>query len=146
MKNPIPNRAMKSLFFAIVGGASALGATTAFAVEDIVESARVSCQKDIDTYCKDVTRGEGRILQCLSSHQDKISGRCSYALDDASIQLERVALAIKYVAAECKDDLMKHCGDIPVGDGRVAQCLKKNNATLAANCKQALKDTQMEIK
>ena len=66
MKNPIPNRAMKSLFFAIVGGASALGATTAFAVEDIVESARVSCQKDIETYCKDVTRGEGRILQCLS--------------------------------------------------------------------------------
>ena len=119
---------------------------TVAAVASFVAASAHAQAPDIETYCKDVTRGEGRILQCLSSHQDKISGRCSYALDDASIQLERVALAIKYVAAECKDDLMKHCGDIPVGDGRVAQCLKKNNATLAANCKQALKDTQMEIK
>lgn len=146
MNNPILNCAGKSLVVAIVGSALALGATAAFAAEDIVESARIGCQKDIDTYCKDVTRGEGRILQCLSAHQDKISGRCSYALDDASMQLQRVVLAIKHVASECKADLEKHCADIPVGDGRIAQCLKKNNATLAADCKQALKDTQMEIK
>lgn len=146
MNNPILNCARKALVFAMVTSALALGSTVAFAAEDIVDSARVACQKDIDSFCKDVTRGEGRILQCLSAHQDKISGRCGYALDDASIQLQRVSLAIKYVASECKADLEKHCADIAVGDGRIAQCLKKNDATLAADCKQSLKDTQMEIK
>ena len=146
MSSPILNSVRKSLLVAIVGSVLALGATAAVAAEDIVESARVACQKDIDSYCKDVTRGEGRILQCLSAHQDKISGRCGYALDDASLQLQRMVLAAKYVAIECKADLEKHCADIPVGDGRIAQCLKKNNATLAADCKQSLKDTQMESK
>jgi hypothetical protein len=146
MTKPSLTSVRKSLLVAIVGSALGLGATAAFAAEDIVESARLSCQKDIDTYCKDVTRGEGRILQCLAAHQDKISGRCGYALDDASLQMQRVLLAIKHVATECKAELEKHCADIPVGDGRIAQCLKKNNATLAANCKQSLKDTQMELK
>jgi hypothetical protein len=146
MNNQMSNSTKKSLFLAIAAGALALGAVHALAAEDIVESARVACQKDIDGFCKDVTRGEGRILQCLAAHHDKISGRCTYALDDASLQLERVTLAIKYVAAECKSDLEKHCADIPVGDGRIAQCLKKNEATLAAGCKQSLTDTRMEIK
>ena len=146
MSNPTSNSVRKFLLVAIVGSVWALGAGSAFAAEDIVESARVACQKDIDGYCKDVTRGEGRILQCLAAHQDKISGRCGYALDDASLQLQRVVLAVKYVAAECKADLEKHCADIPVGDGRIAQCLKKNSTTLAADCKQSLKDTQMELK
>jgi cysteine rich repeat protein len=146
MKNPTSSSAGRSLVMAIFGSALAFAATAAFAAEDIVESARVSCQKDIDSYCKDVTRGEGRILQCLAAHEDKLSGRCTYALDDASLQLQRVGLAIKYVAMQCKSDLEKHCADIPVGDGRIAQCLKKNDATLAADCKQSLKDTQMEIK
>lgn len=124
----------------------AFASTAVFAAEDIVESARVGCQKDISSYCKDVTAGEGRVLQCLSAHQDKISGRCTYALDDASMQLQRVGRAIRYVADECKADLEKHCADIAVGDGRIAQCLKKNEATLAPECKQALQDTRMEIK
>jgi hypothetical protein len=146
MSSPTLNGVRKSSLVAMVGSMLAFGATAAFSAEDIVESARQSCQKDIDAYCKDVTRGEGRILQCLAAHQDKISGRCGYALDDASLQLERVVLAVKHVAAECKADLEKHCADIPVGDGRIAQCLKKNGATLAADCKQSLKDTQMELK
>lgn len=146
MNNEIVSGVRKSLLFAIVAGTSVFGAPVAFAVEDIVESAQVACRKDIDSYCKDVTRGEGRVLQCLGAHHDKVSERCNYALDDASLQLERVALAIKHVATECKADLQKHCADIPVGDGRIAQCLKKNDATLAADCKQALKDTRMEIK
>ena len=53
--------------------------------------------------------------------------------------------AIKYVAG-MQGDLDKHCSDIAIGDGRIAKCLQKNQATLAPDCQQALKDTQMEIK
>ena len=140
------NNVKKSLVLAIAGVGMALGATAAFAVEDIVESARVGCQSEISSFCKDVKQGEGRVLQCLSAHEDKLSSRCVYALADGSLQLDRLALAVKYVYVECKADAQKHCADIPAGDGRIAECLKKNHATLDAKCTQAMKDTQMAVK
>lgn len=140
------NTFKKSIVLAVAGAALALGAASAFAAEDIVESARVACQSEISTFCKDVTPGEGRILDCLSAHQDKLSNRCTYGVADGALQLQRLALALKYVVAECKADADKHCADIPVGDGRIAECLKKNQATLDAKCTQAMKDTQMQVK
>ena len=140
------NNFKKALVLAITGAGMALAATAAFAVEDIVESARVGCQAEISSFCKDVKPGEGRVLQCLSAHEDKLSSRCVYALADGSLQLDRLALAVKYVYVECKTDAQKHCADIPVGDGRIADCLKKNQATLDGKCTQAMKDTQMSVK
>jgi hypothetical protein len=140
------NSIRKSIVLAITGAALALGATAAFALEDIVESARVGCKTEVDTLCKDVTPGEGRVLQCLSAHQDKLSSRCVYALADGSLQLDRLALAIKYVFVECKADADKHCADIKMGDGRIAECLKKNQASLDPKCTQAMKDTNMQVK
>jgi hypothetical protein len=92
-----------------------------------------------------VTPGNGRILACLSAYEDKLSSRCEYGLYQASEELEAYAAAIKHVATECKADLMSKCGEVQVGQGRVAQCLKKNEATLAPGCKQAIKDTQMQV-
>ena len=51
---------------------------------------------------------------------------------DGSLQLDRLALAIKYVFVECKTDADRHCADIKVGDGRIAECLKKNGVTIDA--------------
>ncbi len=47
------------------------------------------CQAEIETYCKDVTPGEARILACLYAHEDKLPERCLYALYEASGQLAR---------------------------------------------------------
>jgi len=46
-------------------------------------------QTEIETYCKAVTPGEGRILACLYAYQDKLSGKCEYALYNAAVRLER---------------------------------------------------------
>jgi len=146
MKQSMFDKLRKCVALAMTAGALTFAATAAFAAEDIIESARVGCQKEMDAFCKSVTPGEGRILQCLASHHDKLSGRCNYALADASMQVERLALAMKHVAAECSGDLTKHCSDVPIGDGRIAECLKKNQATLAPDCSQAMKDTQMQVK
>jgi len=56
------NSIRKSIVLAITGAALALGATAAFAVEDIVESARVGCKTEIDTLCKDVTPGAVAVM------------------------------------------------------------------------------------
>lgn len=105
-----------------------------------VEMVADGCKKEIDTYCKGVTPGEGRILACLLAYEDKLSGRCEYALYDAAAQLERVVAALTYLANECKDDLKSYCSDVKLGEGRLLNCLDKNNAKISMRCKNALKD------
>jgi hypothetical protein len=61
------------------------------------------------------------------AYQDKLSGKCEYALYDAAVQLERAVAALTYVVNECGDDLEKHCSSVPVGEGRLFNCLEKNN-------------------
>lgn len=99
------------------------------------------CEKELKTYCSDVQPGEGRLLACLYAHNDKVSGRCEYAIYDAAAQLERILSAVAYVANECDDDLVKFCGDIQVGEGRVIECMEKNKDKLSKRCKQAVDDT-----
>lgn len=135
----------RSMSLAVVVSASSFFAAQAFAAEDIVEVTRQGCQADIDSFCKDVTEGEGRILSCLGAHEDKLSARCVYSLFDANAQLERFAAAIAYVGFECKADLQKHCGTTEIGDGKLAKCLEANAATLAPGCSQAMKDTQLKV-
>jgi hypothetical protein len=98
------------------------------------------CEKELTSYCKDVTPGEGRILACLYAHSDKLTGQCEYALYDAAVQLERFVATLSYIANECNADMEKFCADIEVGEGRVLKCLDENSSKISARCTQALKD------
>jgi cysteine rich repeat protein len=140
------NMIRKSIVVAIVTSAATFFATAAFAADGILDKAKAGCQEELTKYCKEVTPGNGRILACLSAYEDKLSSRCEYALYQASEELEAFAVAFKHVATECKADLLSKCGDVQVGQGRGAQCLKKNEATLAPGCKQAINDTNMQVK
>lgn len=111
----------------------------AFAVEQLPGNLAKSCEKELTTYCKDVTPGEGRILACLYAYDDKLTIRCEYALYDAVAQLGRSLTALAYVASECRDDLKAYCSDIDPGQGRLLQCIDKNKAKVSSRCKQALK-------
>lgn len=98
------------------------------------------CEKELKTYCSDVVPGEGRLLACLYAHGDKVSGQCEYAIYDAASQLERAIAALSYVANECRDDLLKFCGDVEMGEGRVLDCMEKNESKLSQRCQQAIDD------
>lgn len=110
------------------------------AEKGIVETFTEGCKADLEKYCKGVEPGEGRLLACLYSHGDKISGRCEYAVYDAASQLERALTALSYVANECKDDLKAFCSNIKPGEGRLMQCIDKNMSKVSGRCKQAIKD------
>ena len=114
------------------------------AAQGLVETVAKGCEKELTTYCKNVTPGEARILACLYAFEDKLSGQCEYALYDTAVQLERVINAVAYVANECRDDLTKLCSDIKPGEGRLLQCIDKNEAKVSKRCKQALKDTGLK--
>jgi hypothetical protein len=38
------------------------------------------CAADVRKFCKDVKRGEGRVIECLKSHQSELSQACSSLL------------------------------------------------------------------
>ena len=105
-----------------------------------VETVLDGCKKELETYCKDVTPGEGRLLACLYAYEDKLSVRCEYSLYDAAAQLERAVAALTYVANECKDDLKTYCSSVKPGEGRLANCIDKNKDKISERCKQAIKD------
>ncbi|KPK27024.1 MAG: hypothetical protein AMJ61_07085 [Desulfobacterales bacterium SG8_35_2] len=114
--------------------------SNAVAAQDLVETVAKGCEKELTSYCKDVTPGEGRILACLYAHSDKLSGQCEFALYDAAVQLERFVAALAYVANECNDDLDKFCSGVVAGEGRLLKCLDENSDKISERCTQALKD------
>jgi hypothetical protein len=126
-------------------GAITLGVTDAWS-QDLIKSVKDGYKTELDTSCKDVTPGEGRLLACLYAREDKLSRRCEYALYDASAQLDRAINALVYVANECDADIEKHCADIEPGKGRVLACLKKNEKDIGERCKEAVKDIKRDTK
>ena len=114
--------------------------SNANAAEDIIESVAKGCEKELISYCSNVTTGEGRVLACLYAHNDKLSGQCEYALYDAAVQLERFVSALSYLANECDADLENFCSAVEAGEGRLLECLDDNSKKISARCTQALKD------
>jgi len=115
-------------------------ATSAFAESNIVKTVKEGCNKEINSYCKTVIPGEGRVLACLYSHSEKLSNRCEYALYDAAVQLERAVAALTYIANECRDDIRTYCSAIRPGGGRILRCLESNEDKISDRCKRAAKD------
>ena len=117
-----------------------LAAGPALAGPDPVSTVIEGCKTELSTYCKDVTVGQGRGLACLYAYGDKLSGRCEYALYDASAQLQRFVAAVSFLATECRDDLDKFCAAVPAGEGRLLDCLNENRDQVSERCKQAARD------
>ena len=118
--------------------------TPVIAQEGLVESVVAGCKAELEKYCSNVTPGEGRVLACLYAYEDKLSGRCEYALYDAAAQLERAVAALSYVVNECSSDLKQYCAGVAAGEGRLLQCLQKNDAQVSQRCKQARKDVGLK--
>ena len=108
--------------------------------DDLVQTVVNGCKQELETYCKDVTPGQGRMLACLYSRNDKLSGQCEYALYDAAAQLERFVAALSYLANECNADLEKFCSAVEAGEGRLLKCLDENSEKISGRCTEALKD------
>jgi hypothetical protein len=132
MKKRVVLLALVAMFFVSV--------SSAWAIENVVETVAKGCEKELTSYCKDVTPGEGRLLACLYAHSDKLTGQCEYALYDAAAQLERFVAALGYVANECDADMDKFCAEVAIGEGRILKCLDENASKISERCTQALKD------
>jgi hypothetical protein len=97
-----------------------------------------SCAGDIKTYCSDVTPGEGRILYCMHAHEDKISTKCGFDLEEAATDVQLSADLLKEAIGACKAEISGVCGKIQPGQGRIAACLSANKSTASKDCGEVL--------
>ena len=117
----------------------------AVAGEDVVEAALEACKPEIETYCSQVTPGDGRLLACFVAHEDKISGLCGWALYEAMEAFDAFATAVAYVATSCWDDITEHCAEVEMGEGRIATCLLESRDKVTPECQQAMEDVELEV-
>lgn len=134
---------MKRFVLVIFSAAALVPALSTAVLADPAETFLKGCEKEIKTYCSEVTPGEGRLIACIYAHEDKISGKCEYAVYDAAVQLERAVAALSYVASSCDKDIDTFCADVPVGEGRVEECLSSNKDKVSEDCREALRQVGM---
>ncbi len=82
------------------------------------------CKPDVEKFCKNVEKGDGRIHQCLKTNQDMLSQPCKDRMEKA--RQRRIA---------CKDDAVKFCKDVPRGKGQMKACMKTHESELSPACK-----------
>jgi Cysteine rich repeat len=97
-----------------------------------------SCADDIKKYCSDVTPGEGRMLYCMHAHEDKISPKCAYDLEEAAADVQLSADNLKEAIIACKAEISGVCGKTQPGQGRIATCLFANKSTASKACGDVL--------
>ncbi len=134
----------KSIMLTAILGVLLMSATVAPAQEDLVTSTMKACKPEIDSYCSQVTMGEGRLLACFYAHEDKLSARCGYALYTAAAELEQFAAAVTHVASACIDDMQEFCSEVQMGEGRVGMCLLDHKDDVSEACSQAMDDVELE--
>jgi hypothetical protein len=101
-----------------------------------------SCVGEIKKYCSSVTRGEGRMIYCMQAHEDKISAKCAYDLEDAVSIVQSATDNLHDAVAACKAEITGVCGNTIPGQGRIAACLIANKSTASKDCVDAIKKVE----
>ena len=47
---------------------------------------RTACKQDLETFCKAVKPGDGRLVKCMAEHREKLSGACKLAIADRTLE------------------------------------------------------------
>jgi hypothetical protein len=97
------------------------------------------CEGDIAKFCKNLERGEGRILRCLNLNEENLTPACGK-------QLGQIQKAVEEVQEACVDDYAIFCSGLLPGEGRIAACLEKNDRILTPKCKASLKEVTQKAR
>lgn len=110
---------------AIVAVALGMALSAMLGVSQASAASKV-CSAEMDKLCKDVQRGEGRIMKCLQEHSADLSDKCRAYVNTLS----------QYTA--CIDDAMQFCPGMEPGTGRALACLRGRMTDVSPECKREL--------
>jgi hypothetical protein len=122
---------------------------------------RQACPADYQTYCSNVPAGGSASLACLKRNAQNLSEACQQAV--AAIGSPAPAAPATTAAPApatpparnyapptsprqeamllrraCGMDYRTYCSDVPIGGGRVIECLRENGPSLSRQCRSAL--------
>lgn len=97
-----------------------------------------SCGDEIKNFCSTVTPGEGREVLCIEAHEDKLSPKCQFDMQETAKNLKLAGDLFKEATDACRGDVAKFCGHTPAGQGRLLQCLMTNKASVSQHCAATL--------
>jgi OOP family OmpA-OmpF porin len=126
------------LTFVVTFGATAKAQTLGYA--EAVGQLAVSCGPDIDKFCKKLSLGGGRILQCLNQNQAGVSAECKSSIANVSFLVQKRATARAAVRRICDADIRRFCGGIQGGDGNLLECFKKVKSNVSRACLSVVVD------
>ena len=130
----------------ISGAAVAAGETLADKLSNstLIVNIQISgCEADENLLCPGLQHNSRKSFMCLMAYEDHLSSSCALGIVEAAMTLEAGMMAIDHSIKACEADADKFCLEVQPGNGRIVQCLVKNEANLAEQCVSALKDTGM---
>lgn len=122
-----------------------------------MKAIRFTCRREFANNCRGVPSGGAKAIDCLQRNAGKLTPDCKTslaALGDArpaspgtpppapagTPKAPVVMTAV--IGRSCMRDLLLHCRNIKVGDGRKIACLMERGPALSPLCKAALKITE----
>ena len=130
-----------------------------------ITAIRQACPADYQTYCSDVPTGGSASLACLKRNVQSLSEPCHRAVaaigtpapaapattaPGAAAPAPAAPAARTYgppmsprqeamlLRRACGMDYRTYCSEVPIGGGRVIECLRENGPSLSRQCRSAL--------
>ncbi len=127
-------------------GADDIAKAVSAKAEKVLATVQKSCAPDVKEFCSKVTPGEGRLLLCITAHEDKISDGCFTTLLDVGDSIQLTVSSVKRAADVCANEIDTLCATVEAGEGRIAQCLIDNKSKLSAPCSAEVAGVEARIK
>jgi Golgi apparatus protein 1 len=82
------------------------------------------------------------MIYCMQAHEDKISAKCAFELEETATNVQISADALKDAVIACKAEINGVCGKILPGNGRIAACLIENRSAASTGCAEAIRKVE----
>jgi len=121
---------------AVVGTPASLSAQSEIRerISAAVQGIQEACGEDINKFCGNVTRGEGRVLICMQAFDDQLSRGCQWTLYRVSSGLQRSLSRVEQIADACLSDIESQCAD----SDQIGKCVMEKTTSLSPACQSVV--------
>lgn len=96
-----------------------------------------NCSAALARLCEDVPPGGGRRKKCFQDNVGNLSPACQVKLQEQAFRMDET---IRTFRAACATDVRRLCPHLPLGDGRILECLEDRSKELSEGCYVALEE------
>jgi len=94
-----------------------------------------ACHDEVQKFCGQVKRGEGRVVRCIKENEKNFSPDCQ-----ATIK-KKIKQRVESRAEKqepCRADSEKFCKDKKVSSGGIVHCLREHERELSEGCRKGI--------